>query len=146
MSIIRNNLKFMWQEWWLYIFQLYMYIRDQYLYEIQEIDLNYAKLTCIYSTSQEIYAWFILICPGFLNSLLPGQNGHHFADDIFTCILMNEKFCILIRISLKFVPKGPIDDKSAVVQVMAWRQTGDSQYLNQCWPSSKMQICGTRGR
>ena len=31
---------------------------------------------------------------------------------------MNEKFCILIRISLKFVPKGPIDNKSALVQVM----------------------------
>ena len=27
--------------------------------------------------------------------------------------------------SLKFVPKGPIDNKSALVQVMAWRRTGD---------------------
>ena len=33
---------------------------------------------------------------------------------------MNEKFCILITISVKFVPKGPIDNKSALVQVMAW--------------------------
>ena len=32
---------------------------------------------------------------------------------------------VLIRISLKFVPKGPIDNKSALVQVMAWRRTGD---------------------
>ena len=31
------------------------------------------------------------------------------ADYIFRCIFMNEKFCILIKISLKFVPKGPID-------------------------------------
>ena len=38
---------------------------------------------------------------------------------------MNEKFCILIRILLKFVPKGPIDDKSALVQVMAWCWAGD---------------------
>ena len=27
---------------------------------------------------------------------------------ISLCIFMNEKFCILIKISLKFVPKGPI--------------------------------------
>ena len=47
------------------------------------------------------------------------------ADDIFKCIFMNEKVCILIRISLKIVPKGPIDNKSALVQVMVWRLRGD---------------------
>ena len=49
------------------------------------------------------------------------------ADDIFKCIFLNEKFCIVIRISLKFVPKGPIgDNKWALVQVMAWRQFIDT--------------------
>ena len=43
----------------------------------------------------------------WVNSSLPGQNGGHFADDIFRCIVMNEKLCILIKMSLKFVPKGP---------------------------------------
>ena len=60
-----------------------------------------------------------------INPFTPRQNGRHFADDIFKCMLMNEKFCILIQISLKFVPKRPIDNKSALVQVMAWRRTGD---------------------
>ena len=32
---------------------------------------------------------------------------------------MNEKFCISVRISLKFVPKGPIDNEAALVKVMA---------------------------
>ena len=36
-----------------------------------------------------------------------------------------KKFSISIRISLKFVPKGPIYNKSAMVQVMAWCQTGN---------------------
>ena len=31
-----------------------------------------------------------------------------FSDDIFRYIFVNEKFCILIKISLKFVPYGPI--------------------------------------
>ena len=44
---------------------------------------------------------------------------------ISKCIFTNEKFCILFWISLKFVPKGPIDNNSALVQVMAWRQTRD---------------------
>ena len=37
---------------------------------------------------------------------------------------VNEKLCILIKISWKFVPKGPIHNKPVLVQVMAWRQTG----------------------
>ena len=38
--------------------------------------------------------------------------GHHLTDDTFKCIFMIENFCILIRIPLKFVPKGPKGDKS----------------------------------
>ena len=38
---------------------------------------------------------------------------------------MNEKFGISILISQKFVPKDPIDNKSASVQVMAWHRTGN---------------------
>ena len=51
----------------------------------------------------------------YVNSSHPGQNGRHFADDIFSCIFVNEKFCILIKISLKFVPKGPIDNNPTLV-------------------------------
>ena len=50
---------------------------------------------------------------GLFNSSPPGQNGHHFADYILRCIFVNEKFHILIEISLKIVPKGPIDNKSS---------------------------------
>ena len=54
-----------------------------------------------------------------------GYFGRHFAEDNFKFIFMNEKFCILNRISLKFVPKNPIDNKSELVKAMAWRRTGD---------------------
>ena len=40
-------------------------------------------------------------------------------------LIVNEKFCILTKISLKFVPKGPIDNNPALVKIMAWRQIGD---------------------
>ena len=41
------------------------------------------------------------------------------ADDIFKCIFLNENDIILIQISLKFVPRSPIDNKPALVQVLA---------------------------
>ena len=47
------------------------------------------------------------------------------ADDIFQCIFLNENDRILIQISLKFVPRSPIDIKPALVQIMAWRRIGD---------------------
>ena len=42
------------------------------------------------------------------------------ADDTLKYIFMEEKFCISIWISLKFVPRGPIDNRPAFVQLMAW--------------------------
>ena len=47
------------------------------------------------------------------------------ADDIFTRIFLNGNGRIPIKISLKFVPKSPIDNKPALVQVMAWCRSGD---------------------
>ena len=40
----------------------------------------------------------------------------------FGCIFVNEKFCILVK---KFVPRGPIDNNPALVQIMAWRRICD---------------------
>ena len=45
----------------------------------------------------------------------PGQNARHFPDDIFKRIFLNENGWILIEISLKIVPTGPIDNKPALV-------------------------------
>ena len=48
-------------------------------------------------------------------------------DDIFNSIFCNENVQISIKISPKFVTTGPVDNKPALVQVMAWRRTGDKQ-------------------
>ena len=61
-----------------------------------------------------------------INSSPRGQNGHHFSDEIFKYIFMNETFFLnLIRIPLKCGSKGPTDNKSASVKVVAWRRIGD---------------------
>ena len=49
------------------------------------------------------------------------QNGRHFPDNIFKCIFLNEN----VQISIKFVPQGPINNNTALVQIMAWRQPGN---------------------
>ena len=59
-----------------------------------------------------------------LMAVLSGQNGCQTADYICIYILVNKKFGILIKIALKFVPKGLIDNNPALVQIMAWRRIG----------------------
>ena len=89
--------------------------------------------------------WLVFHYSLQINSFPPWQNDCHFVDDIIECIFTNEKFRILIQISLKFVPKGPINRKSALVQVMAWQWAGDKPLHDQCWPSSPMHVCSIRG-
>ena len=47
------------------------------------------------------------------------------ADDIFKGIFLYENDRIPIQITLKLVLKSPIDNKPALVQILAWRRTGD---------------------
>ena len=60
-----------------------------------------------------------------LNTLRLRQNGYHFPDDIFRCIFLKENLWISIKISLKFIPTGAINNISALVQIIAWRRPGD---------------------
>ena len=64
-----------------------------------------------------------------LTHLPPGQNGHHFADDIFKYIFWNEKEVVLIKISKKFIPNGPISNIPGLAQIMAWRRPGGKPLL-----------------
>ena len=71
------------------------------------------------------------------NTLRPRQNGRHFVDDTFKRIFVNENVKISINISLKFVPKGLINNIPALVQIM-------DHYLNQWWLIYWRHICVTR--
>ena len=70
--------------------------------------------------------------------------GRHFADDIFKCIFLNENVWIPIKISLKFVPKGPIYIIPAMVQIMAWCRPGDKPLSEPRMESLLTHICVTR--
>ena len=88
-------------------------------------------------------------CPGnqaygIVNTLRPKQNGRHFADDTFKHIFLNENVGISIKISLKFVPKGPINNIPALVQVMAWRRPGDKPLTEPMVLRLQTHTCVTR--
>ena len=72
-----------------------------------------------------------------------GQNGHHYADNIFKCIFSNIT-CISINISLKFVPKGQFYNIPSLVQTMAWRWPGDKPLSEPMMVRLLKHICITR--
>ena len=84
---------------------------------------NYAMALCNNSMWILFLLFWTMWCS--INTLRPRQNGCHFADDTFKRIFLNENVGISINISLKFVSKGLINNIPALVQIMAWRRSGD---------------------
>ena len=60
-----------------------------------------------------------------INSSMLRRNIRHFADDIFKFIFVKENVWIPIKILLKFVPMGPINNIPALVQIMTWCRPGN---------------------
>ena len=79
-----------------------------------------------------------------VNTLKPRQNGRHFPDDISKWIFLNENVWLSINISLKFVPKGPMNNIPTFGQVMAWRRPGDKPLSEPMMVRLLTQICVTR--
>ena len=87
--------------------------------------------------------WLLVRAVKF-NTLRLGQNGRHFAEDIFKCIFLYENVWIQIKISLKFNSKGPIYNNPELVRIMAWRQSGDKPLSEPMMVSLLTHLCVTR--
>ena len=98
----------------------------------------------IFHIHRYIAVVYDLHCHCCINTLRPRKNERHFADDIFKCIFVNENVWIPIKISMKFVPKGPINNIPALVQIMAWRCQGDKPLSEPMMVSLTTHICFTR--
>ena len=95
-------------------FKWYMW-NDKYQSEITIADKLIHQLNFLPATSK------------YINTLR--QNGCQLPGNIFECIFLNDKISVLIKISLKFAPKGLISNIPALVQIMAWCRPGNT-YLN----------------
>ena len=81
-----------------------------------------------------------------INTLRPRQNGRHFADDTFKRIFLKENVRISIKISLKFVPKSPIDNIPSLFQIMACCWAGNKPLSEAMMVSLLRHICVARPR
>ena len=79
-----------------------------------------------------------------VNTLRPRQNGSHFADDLFKCSFFNENVWNTIKISITFIPKGPNYNIPSLVQILAWRRTGDKPLSEPMMARLLTHICVTR--
>ena len=70
------------------------------------------------------------------NSLDPGWFQCNFRKVIFKLTQVNGGWGISYEIALRWMPQHFTDDKSIMVQVMAWCRQATSHYLSQCWPRS----------
>ena len=100
-------------------------------------------MLCHLNPSHAEMCWKMLLriqCDSMnLNTLRPGQNGRH-----LKCIFLNENIWIPIKISLKFVPKGSINNIPALVQIMAWRRPGDKPLSEPMMVNLPTHICVTQ--
>ena len=78
-----------------------------------------ASMCYLYFNEADLYLCYTIGVMETINSLRPRSSRRHFADDMFKCISLIENVSTPIEISLKFVPRGPINNIPALVQIMA---------------------------
>ena len=71
-----------------------------------------------------------------INSLAPGRSACNFENVVFKLALLIYIFKSSYDNVARWIPQELTDDKSTLVQVMAWCRQATSHYLTQCWPRS----------
>ena len=71
-----------------------------------------------------------------VNSLAPGKSGCNFENVVFKLALLICIFKSFYDNVARWIPQDLTDNKSTLVQVMAWCHQATSHYLSQCWPRS----------
>ena len=71
-----------------------------------------------------------------VNSLAPGGFENIFQNVFFKLISWMDTLSNSCETALRSMPQNPSDDKSTLVQVMAWCRQAASHYLSQCCPRS----------
>ena len=80
----------------------------------------------------------ILLRLQFIDPSFPGEND---TDGTFKCIFLNENVDF---VALKFVPRDPIDNIPALVQIMTWHRTGNKPLSEPMTVRLLMHICVTQ--
>ena len=79
-----------------------------------------------------------------LNSLATGKLEWNFRNLILQMTSVIDGWGISCELALRWMSLDLTDDKSTLVQVMAWCRQATSHYLSQCWPRSPSPYGVTR--
>ena len=93
---------------------------------------------------QLVHLFFGSLIITLFNTSRPRRNERHLADDIFKHFFLNENVLISIKISLKCIPNGPINNIPALVQIMAWRRSGEKPLSEPVVVGLPTHLCVTR--
>ena len=105
--------------------------------------LSWLRHGFISMKKHKLALWFY-ICVIFFDKLRPRPNGRYFPEYIVKSIFLNDNVYIFIKISLKFVLKGPFNNIPALVQIMAWRRPGDRAQSEPMMDRLQTPICVTQ--
>ena len=96
-----------------------VYALRTYLFQENQFNRNrdekWCRLFCWWNQNYDLFGYHLITCQLHVPYLPIGQNGRHFAEYSFKYIFMKEKFCISIKILLKFFHRIPIDSNPALV-------------------------------
>ena len=125
---------------------LHMFVDLDYSVSYHIAEQHQFTVPCIMHNKTQIitHLWPLMSIWGCINSLRPRQNRRLFPDDTFKCFFVNENVWITLNISLTFVPKVRINNILALVQIMAWSQSGDELLSKPITVSLPTHICVTR--
>ena len=102
------------------------------------------KYSLVSLAKTSFYKWYLLMAWYLVYQMILG----HFQItrsmpgiyDILKHIFFNESAWILIKITLKFVRKGPANNIAALVQIIAWHRPGDKPLFEPVMVSSPTHI------
>ena len=102
-----------------------------------KFELNYENLLSSKCTWNVVYNMMtFLFGSSCFNSLAPGKFEWNFRHLIFQITSVTDGWDISCELAPRWMSLDLTDDKSALVQVMAWCCQATSHYLSQCWPRS----------
>ena len=109
----------------IFIFDIYLKITELRLQPHIPGANELIRGECIIQQPPRNYFVFFPNIHCYINILEPRQDGHHCGRQHFQMQFHKWKVFNFNKNSLNFVPEGPIDNKSSLVQIMAWHRTGD---------------------
>ena len=118
-----------------------------HMYLSKSLHKTLPKCLCLWSNHSAthfigyiiIFVWCIDLMLGSccaVNSLAPGKSGCDSKNGIFNLVLLIGIFRSFHNNALRWMSEDLNDDKSTLVQVMAWGNQATSHCLSQCWLSS----------